>query len=102
MSNLALLAHAAAAVDALDMLAEASTQLAPLATQPVRQIDEHLWEMGEQYLRDNPTKDVLDVHFYHWVETMRWEFKVARATNAFVRQTWLNGVLLDSQSSRTA
>jgi hypothetical protein len=137
--SLSLLATAAQAVDALDILAEAATNvdvqaeaallqavqdmplLAPpppplplpsclalpspmppftynengIPPQPLlRQIREDIWEGGEYYLQDNPNADEIMVHFHHWDERMRWEFKVVRVGNGLQRQTWLNGVLM--------
>jgi hypothetical protein len=44
--------------------------------------------------KTNPNADEIMVHFHHWDERMRWEFKVVRVGNGLQRQTWLNGVLM--------
>ncbi len=62
----------------------------------LRQIHEHNWVYGEEYLRDHPNQDEVEVFFHHWIQDMKWQFKVARVGNQLVRQTWLNGILLNA------
>lgn len=112
--SLSSLTTAAAALDALDVLANAAidneVQAAfhsALASSPLlhacedippepilRQIRDSYWKMGEDYLQDHPNETDILVFFHHWDENMRWEYKVVRVAGGFQHQTWLNGVLI--------
>lgn len=62
----------------------------------VRQINEVYWQCGEEYLRENPSENEKEVHFYNYTPGMSWIFKVVRVSGQIARQTWLNGELRDS------